>query len=178
MWEGLSNMSELIDGVVFGWSFIHGSKWSSLAQRGPALEPDKFRNLRYHPDPTPHIGPSQYKDAGMGIPIIKIRRSHDCLIFIMEIHIHEKTVFIMKKGLDLLSFHCSHVLDLWWPPLHDLWSLPLHLHGLVFLHRHPLQGRPVLRHRWECALRHERSDLRQGRQDPVPQYHRGSHPGS
>ena len=32
------------------------------------------------------------------VPIIKIRRSHDRLIFIMEIHIPGKTVFILRQG--------------------------------------------------------------------------------
>ena len=42
---------------------------------------------------------SQYKDIvfdSIGIPVIKIRRSHDRLIFIMEIHI-----FILKQALYL-----------------------------------------------------------------------------
>ena len=40
-------------------------------------------------------GPSQYR-----IPIIKIRRSQDRLIFIMGISILGKTAFVFKRGLD------------------------------------------------------------------------------
>ena len=40
---------------------------------------------------------------GKGIPIIKVRRSHDRLTFIMEIHIHGKAVFIPRRGPDR---HC------------------------------------------------------------------------
>ena len=38
--------------------------------------------------------------TSIGIPIVKIRRSHGRLIFIMEIHIPEKTVFILRRGLE------------------------------------------------------------------------------
>ena len=36
--------------------------------------------------------------TSIGIPIIKIRRSHDRLIFIMEIPIPGKTVFMLRLG--------------------------------------------------------------------------------
>ena len=40
------------------------------------------------------------------IPIMKIRRSHDHLTFIMEIPIPGKTVFILKQ--DQILIHCHH----------------------------------------------------------------------
>ena len=43
-------------------------------------------------------GPSQYKDASLGIPTIKIKLSHDCVIVIMEIPIPGKAVFILRWG--------------------------------------------------------------------------------
>ena len=61
----------------------------------------------------------------MGIPIIKIRRSHNSLIFIIEIPISGKTVFIMRPW-DILFYppkyftvHSRNVLRSWvlrWPP--------------------------------------------------------------
>ena len=39
------------------------------------------------------------------IPITKIRRSHDCLIFTMEIIILVKTVFILRRALIALCIH-------------------------------------------------------------------------
>ena len=42
--------------------------------------------------------------TSIGIPIIKIKQSHDHLIFIMEIFIPGKTVLILRQGPDILSF--------------------------------------------------------------------------
>ena len=43
-------------------------------------------------------GTPQYKDVNIGIPIIKIRLSHDRVIFITEIPIPGKTVSILRRG--------------------------------------------------------------------------------
>ena len=57
-----------------------------------------------HQDSRPsnsHQGPNSIKICrltSIGIPIIKIRWSHDCLIFIMEIPIPGRTVFILRWG--------------------------------------------------------------------------------
>ena len=55
---------------------------------------------------------SQYKDVMLpvGIPMLKIRRSYDCLIFNMDIPMPGKTVFIFRLG----PGHCtSHKIILW-----------------------------------------------------------------
>ena len=53
-------------------------------------------------------GPTQNKDSltSIGIPIIKIRRSHDPLIFLMEILIPGKTVFILNLHCCRGNFGC------------------------------------------------------------------------
>ena len=42
-----------------------------------------------------------------GIPIIKIRRSEDRLIFVMEITVPGKTVFVLKRGHLYASVNCA-----------------------------------------------------------------------
>ena len=50
--------------------------------------------------------PDAYKDAyEIGVLIIKKRHSHDYLVFIMEIFITKKTVFIFRQG----SEGCCHI---------------------------------------------------------------------
>ena len=57
---------------------------------------------------------------------MKMRRSHDSLIFIMEISIPGKTVFILRRGLDGYRFWS------WWtgvPPTLVVVSTYVHVDG-------------------------------------------------
>ena len=50
---------------------------------------------------------SKHLGTILGIPIIKIRRSHDRRIFIMEVHTHGRTVFILSRGIFVYSYSYS-----------------------------------------------------------------------
>ena len=60
-------------------------------------------------------GPPRYKDCAW-MPIIKIRWSHNCLIFIMEIFIPRKKLFILRQGsgaLSLIEVTATHLQNMY-----------------------------------------------------------------
>ena len=67
--------------VIFIWSLIHGLRWSGLIK----AEPGGCLNIK--------ILSYQYRNSHY-----QIRWSHDCVIFIMEISITGKTVFIWIRS--------------------------------------------------------------------------------
>ena len=90
-----------------------------------ALVPNRCQDISYHHDDcftciicsilveVQPLNKLFKREVSIGIHIVKIRWSHYCCIFIMEIPIARNTVFILKQGPGRLTTHwslwCRHV---------------------------------------------------------------------